>query len=85
MDKNAGHGGTCFSGAAGRAGLNESVTRSLVGQVGNLRRVVNPPFPKRATRSKKRRLPTGAQDTILPYNAPKSPATSAGSQRLATN
>jgi len=33
----------------------------IVGQVVNLRRVGNPP--------PQRRLPTGAQDTILPHNS----------------
>jgi hypothetical protein len=36
----------------------------LVGQVGNLRRVGNPPS---GVQESQRRLPTGAQDTILPY------------------
>ena len=37
----------------------------FVGQVGNLQRVVNP--LGRVGNVLKRRLPTGAQDTILPY------------------
>ena len=36
-----------------------------MGWVGNLRRVANPP-PKLLNGAVKRRLPTGAQDTILP-------------------
>ena len=39
----------------------------IVGQVGNLRRVENR-LLKLATRAKERRLPTGAQDAILPHN-----------------
>ena len=38
-----------------------------MGWVGNLRRVANPPA-EAAKRAVKRRLPTGAQDAILPYN-----------------
>jgi hypothetical protein len=38
-----------------------AISAEIVGQVGNLRRVGNPPEPGR-------RLPTGAQDNILPHN-----------------
>jgi len=39
-----------------------------VGQVGNLRRVANPPAEAYKT-ALKRRLPTDAQDFILPHRA----------------
>ena len=40
-----------------------------VGQVGNLRRVGNPPVDGWQVAGQ-RRLATGAQDTILPHNLP---------------
>ena len=42
--------------------------RGLVGQVGNLQRVVNP-LPDAGMRASQRRLPVGAQDSILPHTA----------------